>query len=98
MIFDDDIIWFVHLGYEPPLPLRLKRLNVRGAEVVGGKSGSHITGHGESYWDKIVEIVKYGYIPVNVAKDIGLLDASWNPPNIKSLDKLVSRGVFQLRK
>jgi len=40
MIRENEVIWFVHLGYDPPLPLRLQRTSGFGAEVVGGKTGS----------------------------------------------------------
>lgn len=97
MIRENETIWFVHLGYDPPLPLRLHRTSGFGAEVLGGKTGSHATGHGETYWDKISEIIKLGYVPVSVAQELGQLDGNWFPPNTKTLDTEILKGEYRLR-
>jgi hypothetical protein len=97
MIRENEVIWFVHLGYDPPLPLRLQRTSGFGAEVVGGKTGSHVIGHGETYWDKLTEIIKLGYMPVSVVQELGQLDDNWIPPNIETLDFEISNEKYRLR-
>jgi len=88
-----DKIWFVHLNYIPPLPLCYCRINGKQAEIFGGKTGSHRTGHSESYWDKLKEIIELGYVPVDVAKDLGLLTSDWKPPPIEDINKKVREGL-----
>lgn len=97
MIHENETVWFVHLGYDPPLPLRFQRIANLGAKVTGGKTGSHETGHGESYWDKLAEIIRLGYIPVSVAKEIEQLGANWIEPDTSNLDEAITRGDYKLR-
>jgi len=94
MISKETEIWFVHLGFEPPLPLKIERTSDLGARVIGGKTGSHRTGHGENYWDKVVEVIKLGYVPVDVAKDIKRLDLNWTPPDETTLDRTIEAGFY----
>jgi hypothetical protein len=74
--------WFVH--QRDSTPLGFIRMKDGGALVVGGKTGSHVTGHGESYWKKITEIIALGYVPVETAIELGSLPSSWAPPGISS--------------
>jgi len=96
-LFSNKFIWFVHLNYQPPLPLCYRRLESKNAEVIGGKTGSHITGHSESYWDKLKELIRIGYIPVDIAKDLGLLNSDWTPPKIDEIDDQIKEGYYQLK-
>ena len=91
-------IWFVHLGYEPPLPLKVEILPNHAARVIGGKSGSHMTGHGESYWEKIVEVIRLGFVPSEVAKDLGFLRPDWTPPDEGQLDNKIKGGSYLLKR
>jgi hypothetical protein len=76
------LYWFIH-ARDPSISLGFVRRPDNGASVVGGKTGTHQTGHGESYWDKIKEIITQGYIPVEVARELKLLPPNWNAPNLK---------------
>jgi len=87
-------IWFVHFGFDPPLPLKIERTSDLGARVIGGKAGSHRTGHGENYWEKVVEVIKLGYVPVDVAKDIKRLDLNWTPLYEATLDQKIEAGFY----
>jgi hypothetical protein len=95
VILQDSQIWFVHFGFEPPLPLKIERTNDLGAKVIGGRTGSHRTGHGENYWDKVVEVIRLGYVPVDVAKDIKRLDLNWTPPDEATLDQRIGAGFHR---
>lgn len=97
MVSTDREIWFVHFGFEPPLPLKIERTGDMGARVIGGTTGSHRTGHGENYWDKIAEVIKLGYVPVEVAKDIQRLDLNWTPPDETTLDQKIEAGFYVRR-
>jgi len=91
-------VWFVHPGYEPPLPVKIEILPNHAARVTGGKSGSHMTGHRESYWDKIGEIIRLGFVPSEVAKDLGFLNPDWTPPDERQLDNEIKRGAYLLKR
>lgn len=76
------IYWLVH--EKSQLPVGFVRLLNNGALVLGGKSGTHFTGHGESYWQKFKELISWGYIPKDIAIDLRLLPSDWRPPVISS--------------
>ena len=98
MIDKGEIIWFVHFGYNPPLPLRFQRMDNFNAEVIGGKYGPRFTSHIETYWSVFSEIIKLGYIPVNVAINLGLLNNEWQPPSINILEHNIKKGIYKLIK
>ncbi len=98
MISQETEIWFVHLGFQPPLPLKIERTDRFGANVIGGKTGSHCTGHGETYWSKIVEVINLGFIPADVARDIGQLANDWLPPDLATLDEKIRTGFYVLKR
>ena len=97
MIHDGESIDLVHPGFDPPVPLRFTRLGT-GASIQGGRSGSHATGHGESYWAKFKEIVDLGYIPVEDARDLNLLPANWQLPDIEGWGEAISSSVARSNK
>ncbi len=98
MISQEKEIWFVHFGFQPPLPLKIERIGKLGAKVIGGKTGSHRTGHGETYWNKIVEVIKLGFVPVDVAQDTGLLPNDWSHPDPSTLDEKIKRGLYERKR
>ncbi len=81
------VYWFVHLKKKPLVTLGFIRSSKGSAFVIGGTTGSHFTGHGESFWDKYKEIISLGYVPVEVAKDLGQLSSEWKPPDLSPPDK-----------
>ena len=92
MIRDGEIIDLIHLGFDPPIPLRFTRLGT-GASIEGGRTGSHTTGHGENYWDKFKEVLDLGYIPVEDARSLNLVPANWQLPDIEGWTELISSSV-----
>lgn len=97
-MFTEKHMWFVHLSYEPPLPLKVEVLSNHSAKVTGGKSGSHITGHGETYWSKVAEAIRLGFVPVDVAKDLEYIQSDWSPPDEAELDARIQGGAYTLKK
>jgi hypothetical protein len=71
--------YFIH-PRAPIVTLVFVRLPSGGAQVCGGPTGSHGTGHGESWWEKLHELVGLGYIPIDVARERGIISAEWKPP------------------
>jgi hypothetical protein len=89
MISDGHCIDLVHPGFDPPVPLRFSRRGT-GASIQGGITGSHHTGHGESYWNKFKEVIALGYIPIEDAISLGLLPQGWKAPDIQEWDKMIA--------
>jgi hypothetical protein len=87
------VCWFVHPSAVPPVPLGYIRDNRGGALVIGGKTGSHYTGHGESWWAKLSNIAALGYIPVEIAIRQQLIAADWMPPALDAQDALLVRRI-----
>jgi hypothetical protein len=92
MISDGQQIDLIHLGFDPPIPVRFSRRGI-GATVEGGRSGSHSTGHGESYWSKFKEIIDLGYIPIDDAKSLKLLPQEWESPAMDTWGSLIATSV-----
>ncbi len=61
--------------------------------MIGGKTGSHYTGHGESWWAKLTEIAALGYIPVELASRQRLIPSDWSPPTLDDKDSLLVRRI-----
>lgn len=87
----DKLIWFIH-ARDKTKSLGFIRTSNNGAIIIGGKTGSHKTGHGENYWDKIKEIISLNYLPVDVARDIGILPEDWKEPIMSRDDERMVNG------
>jgi hypothetical protein len=81
-IDEGQIHWFIH--ELDKTPTGLIRMRNGGALIIGGKTGTHLTGHGESYWAKIKELISHGYVPVEIAMELQLVPADWQQPEIQS--------------
>jgi hypothetical protein len=75
------------------MPLGFIRENRGGAFIVGGATGSHYTGHGESWWDKLCEIGRLGYIPVELAMKRQLISAGWSAPELSEKDAFLVKRI-----
>jgi hypothetical protein len=74
-------------------PLGFIRDNRGGAFIVGGATGSHYTGHTESWWDKLCEIGRLGYIPVELAMRRGLISGDWSAPELLDKDAFLVKRI-----
>ena len=88
------LIWFIH-SRETSISLGFIRTSNNGATIIGGKTGTHKTGHGESYWDKMKEIISQNYIPIDVARDLNILPSNWEEPKLNSEEKKLIGGKQQ---
>ena|SRR5215204_2701729 len=93
MVEPRSVYWFVHPSAVPPIPLGYVRDNRGGALVIAGKTGSHYTGHGESWWAKLCEIAALGYIPVEFAMRQHLIPTDWSPPALDDTDSLLVHRI-----
>ena len=87
------VYWFVHASTVPQIPLGFVRDNRGGALVIGGKTGSHYTGHRDTWWDKFREVVLLGYVPVEQAVAQHLVPSDWSPPSLDDKDALIVRRI-----
>src|SRR5258706_12796720 len=74
------VYWFVHPSAVPPVPLGFIRTNGRGALLIGGLTGSHMTGHKDTWKDKDQLLISDGYVPIQAAQAQGLISMGWKPP------------------
>jgi hypothetical protein len=87
------IEWFVHPETDPPCPLGFLRDSRDGALIIGGQTGTHMTGHGERATAKMNEILSLGYIPLADAIKSNLIPAAWTPPSLNASDASLVRHV-----
>jgi hypothetical protein len=87
------LYWFVHPSTVPPTALGFIRDNSRGALLIGGLTGSHYTGHKDTWWVKFRGIISDGYIPLEVAQAQGLVSARWQPPALEDTDDAIVRRI-----
>jgi len=59
---------------------------------MGGRTGSHQTGHGETYWSKFKEVIDHGYIPLEDANDLRLLPQGWRMPADGDWEHLIAEA------
>jgi hypothetical protein len=74
-------------------PLGFIRDNRGGAFIIGGATGSHYTGHTESWWDKLCAIGRLGYIPVELAIKRQLISAEWCAPELSEKDAFLVKRI-----
>ena len=76
-----ELVWFVHPTHGAKHALALVRDHKTGAYVFGGHTGSHYTGHGEVWVQKLVEIQSLGYLWWRHARSQEIVPANWEPPD-----------------
>jgi hypothetical protein len=85
--------WFVDPSTTPPTPVGYIRDHSGGALVIGGTTGSHMTGHAETWWDKLVLFAGAGYLPVDVAIPRQIIPENWSPPKLSRDDAELVRRI-----
>jgi hypothetical protein len=63
--------------------------------IIGGPTGSHYTGHGESWQSKWKEYMDDGYIDINSAVKNKILSSDWHSPKISKNDRVVVDMILQ---
>jgi hypothetical protein len=87
------LCWFVDPSTTPPTSVGYIRDHRGGAFVIGGRTGSHYTGHAESWWDKLVLFASAGYVPADVAIRTEILPKDWAPPQVSDKDAELVRRI-----
>lgn len=89
-----EILWFIKEN-NPKKALGLLRSQGNGCFIIGGPTGSHLTGHGESWESKWKEYLAKGYIDIGTAKKKGLISLSWAHPKINKEDKYIINIILE---
>ena len=89
------LYWFVHPSTVPPTPLGFIRNNRGGALLIAGLTGSHCTGHKDTWWDKFQLLIADGYIPLEIAQARGLISPAWLPPALDNTDHVIVMRIRQ---
>jgi hypothetical protein len=76
-----EVRWLIHKVHGTAFPVAFVRAHKGGAYVFGGPSGSHLTGHRESWREKWDLLEKEGYVSLEVAHKLGLIPPDWRPPD-----------------
>lgn len=58
-----------------------------GVFIIGGETGSHYSGHSETWKEKWDEYINQNYMPVSSAIEQGVLNDCWTPPEINKDDQ-----------
>ena len=81
------IYWFVELSTKPPTALGFLRSDVGGSIVIGGVTGSHLSGHSEGWWEHFCRVVASpGCIPIEEAVRCRAVPPDWSPPPFSDED------------
>lgn len=83
------ILWLVKINQDQETVLGFLRDKFNGCFIIGGSTGSHYTGHGESWKTKWEEYIKEGYIDIDAAIKDKLLASNWLPPKISEKDQVI---------
>jgi hypothetical protein len=71
----NELIWMLRRVNERDEWLGFVRLTDGGARIVGGPTGSHLTGHGESWKDKYASLLAAGFLVGGRPRVLPPLDA-----------------------
>ena len=61
--------------------------------MIGGATGSHYTGHAESWWDKLLLIAQLGYLPAELAIKRKVVPVDWSPPAVSEKETYVLERI-----
>ena len=64
-----------------------------GVFIIGGETGSHYSGHGESWQKKWDEYLKQNYISKDLAIEKEIINNTWKPPAINKDDKEIIQKI-----
>ena len=64
-----------------------------GVFIIEGETGSHYSGHGETWKNKWDKYITENYIPRNLALEKGLISNDWKPPLINKEDQKIINKI-----
>jgi len=87
-------MWYVRASQEGTEHLALMPDGRRFA-VISSPTGNYLAGHAETFADKQSELANQGFLPIDVARDRGVIRATWVPPRLthEDYDFLELRGI-----
>jgi hypothetical protein len=81
-----NLYWFISLKDNKQNAIGFLRGAMGKALIIGGPTGSHMTGHQESWRDFLLKIRSQGYIEESEAKKQGIISDAWQPPSLSLAD------------
>lgn len=75
-----ELVWLIHPQHGLKNILGFVRDHHGRAYIFGGHTGSHYTGHGESWGKKMAMLEDQGYLSLQEARSGGWVPENWQPP------------------
>lgn len=92
----NEIIWLVN-KHEKKITLGFLRDQRGGCLIINGPTGSHYSGHAESWKEKYNYYLREGFIEVEYAKRKKILSHDWKPQRIKPKDMELIKMILENR-
>ena len=83
----NEIFWLIRKVNDSINVVGFLRDHKNGVFVIGGETGSHYSGHSESWEKKWDEYLKQNYITKQLAVEKGLINKDWKSPRISAQDQ-----------
>lgn len=83
----NEISWLIKNGDDSINVVGFLRDHKDGVFIIGGETGSHYSGHSETWKEKWDEYINQNYMPVSSAIEQGVLNDGWTPPEINKDDQ-----------
>ena len=83
------ILWLVKKAGKRTTIIGFLRDRSERCLIVGGPTGSHYAGHGESWEEKWKEYAREGYVDIYSAIKKKILSSDWRPPKISKNDQVI---------
>ena len=89
------IIWLVRKKKKDIESLGFFRDSLGGFYTIGGPTGSHCAGHGESWKDKWNHYIKTGFLTLDIAQKNNIIPKKWNAPELLKEDKIIIDNLIR---
>ena len=91
----EKILWLVKKDGNHTNVIGFLRDQGDGCLIIGGPTGSHYTGHYESWRSKWEVYMRDGYIDVDAAIKSKIIPSDWHTPKISSKDQVIIDMILQ---
>lgn len=89
----NEICWLIKKENTSINTIGFLRNHKDGFFIIGGETGSHFSGHSETWQRKWEGYLTEGYIPVNIAIEKGIIKGDWKPLKISKNDQDVINKI-----